>query len=45
VDVIDPHIKNDLKPLLVSPNPNPNKPWILAKNKVSIKPKQTLSYS
>jgi hypothetical protein len=39
---IDPFTKTDLKPLLVSSNPNPNKSWILAKNKVLIKPKQTL---
>jgi len=37
---IDPLIKTESEPLLVSPNPNPNKPWILAENKVLIKPKQ-----
>jgi hypothetical protein len=36
---IDPFTKTDPKPLLVSSNPNPNKSWILAKNKVLIKPK------
>jgi hypothetical protein len=34
---IDPLTKTDPKPLLVKPNPDPNKPWILAKSKVLIK--------
>jgi len=34
--------KIDPKPLLVSSNPNPNKHWILTKNKVLIKLKQAL---
>jgi hypothetical protein len=42
---IDPHIKTDSKPLLVNPNPNQNKPWILAENKIFIKPKQALGCS
>ena len=32
------HIKTDPKPLLVSWNSNSNKPWILAENKLLIKP-------
>ena len=32
--VFDPHTKTNPKPLLLSPNPNPNKSWILVKNKV-----------
>jgi hypothetical protein len=42
---IDPLIRIDPKPLLVNQNLDPNKPWILAKNKVLIKPKQALSYN
>jgi hypothetical protein len=42
---IDPLTKTDPKSLLVSPNPNPNKPWILAEKKIIIKLKQALSYS
>jgi len=34
---IDPLTKTNSKPLLVSPNSDPNKPWILAVNKVLIK--------
>jgi hypothetical protein len=37
---IDFFTKTSLKPLLVSSNPNPNKRWILAQNKVLIKSKQ-----
>jgi hypothetical protein len=37
--VFDPCTKTDPKPLLVSPNSDPNKPWILAENKVLIKSK------
>jgi len=37
--------KTGPKSLLVNPNPNPNKPWILTKNKVLIKPKQALGCS
>jgi hypothetical protein len=39
---IDFFTKTGLKPLLVYSNPNPNKPWILAQNKVLIKSKQAL---
>jgi len=42
---IDPLRKTNQKPLLVSLNLNPNKPWILAENKVLIKPKQALGCS
>jgi hypothetical protein len=42
---IDPLIKIDPKSLLVSPNPNPNKPWILTKKKVLIKPEEALGCS
>jgi hypothetical protein len=42
---IDPLTKTNQKPLIVSPNPNPNKLWILAENKVLIKLKQALGYS
>ena len=34
---IDPLTKTNPKPLLVSPNSDPNKPWILVVNKVLIK--------
>jgi len=38
VGLIDPLIKNNLKPLLVSPNSDSNKHWILAENQsISIK--------
>lgn len=39
------YYKTNLKPLLVSLNPNPNNPWILVKNKVLIKHKQALGCS
>jgi hypothetical protein len=34
--------KTDPKPLLVRPNPDPNKLWILAENKVLINLKQAM---
>jgi hypothetical protein len=40
-----PTYKTDLKPILASPNHNPKKPLIITKNKVQIKPEQTLGYS
>jgi hypothetical protein len=40
-----PIYETNPKPILVSLNPNPYKPWILAKNKVLIRPKQVLGHS
>jgi hypothetical protein len=40
-----PSYKNDSKPILVSLDPDPNKAWILAENKILIKLIQALGYS
>jgi hypothetical protein len=37
-----PPYKTDPKLILISSNLDPNKPWILVKNKVLIRPKQAL---
>ena len=37
--------KINSKPILVSPNLDPNMSWILAENKLLTKPKQALGYS